>query len=447
MQRFYVNYRKQRNLKLVNYRIMAQVKTFDPRVLELVLMDQKAELDAKRERRLCARPEEALVDLNSTQAQVVIGVRRSGKSTLCFLALEHAGVHYAYVDFDDERLKGLKAEQLNDVLEVLYKIYGDFQYLFLDEIQDIDGWHLFVNRMLRMNMHVIVTGSNAKLLSTELSTHLSGRSKEIYLYPFSFEEYCTMTDVDYTTNTTKAIGFRRAAFDEYMKNGGFPELLHNSDTRAYIRNLVDNILKRDIENRYKIAYKAAFEQMAHHLLNTAPCQVVTTDLSNLFHFKSEHTAKNYLSYLKQAFLLIGVQKYSTKSKFRVAQEKVYPVDVALMNNRDNAFAAENLGWRLETIVLLRLLRKARQEGYDIYYLLERGGECDFLVCNDNRVLQCVQVSYDISAEKTRKRELKGLKLAAQMTGCKNLLLLTDHDYEDATHDGLDIKIRPVHEWQ
>ena len=95
MQRFYVNYRKQRNLKLVNYRIMAQVKTFDPRVLELVLMDQKAELDAKRERRLCARPEEALVDLNSTQAQVVIGVRRSGKSTLCFLALEHAGVHYA----------------------------------------------------------------------------------------------------------------------------------------------------------------------------------------------------------------------------------------------------------------------------------------------------------------------------------------------------------------
>ena len=142
-----------------------------------------------------------------------------------------------------------------------------------------------------------------------------------------------------------------------------------------------------------------------------------------------------------------MQKYSTKSKFRVAHEKVYPVDVALMNNRDNAFAAENLGWRLETIVLLRLLRKARQEGNDIYYLLERGGECDFLVCNDNRVLQCVQVSYDISAEKTRKRELKGLKLAAQMTGCKNLLLLTDHDYEDATYEGLNIRIRPVHEWQ
>ena len=91
--------------------------------------------------------------------------------------------------------------------------------------------------------------------------------------------------------------------------------------------------------------------------------------------------------------------------------------------------------------------KPDKKGTYIYYLLERGGECDFLVCNDNRVLQCVQVSYDISAEKTRKRELKGLKLAAQMTGCKNLLLLTDHDYEDATYEGLNIRIRPVHEWQ
>lgn len=204
--------------------------------------------------------------------------------------MHNHSLKFAYADFDDERLVDLKADQLNDVLEILYKIYGDFQYLFLDEIQNVLGWHLFVNRMLRKKMHVIITGSNAKLLSGELATHLSGRSKEISLYPFSFREFCMMKDVDTERRTTKAEAFRRAAFDEYLKQGGFPELLMIDDNRNYVSSLVDNILKRDIEQRYKIAYKAAFENLAHHLLNVSPAIVVTTDLADLFHFKSEHTA-------------------------------------------------------------------------------------------------------------------------------------------------------------
>ena len=236
---------------------MGRESVIDKRVLELVLLDQKEELESKRAQHLCSRLEESLIDLNSTQAQVVIGVRRSGKSTLCFLALEHAQVKYAYVDFNDERLRGISSEQLNDILEILYKIYGDFNYLFLDEVQDIDGWHLFVNRLLRKNIHIVVTGSNAKLLSSELSTYLSGRSKEIYLYPFSFEEYCGMMQVDFQSKSTKAIGLRRAAFDEYIQQGGFPELIHIADNRSYVRDLTNNILHRDIENRYKISYKAA----------------------------------------------------------------------------------------------------------------------------------------------------------------------------------------------
>ena len=419
----------------------------DTRTLEAILSDQKAEVEARQQETLCHRPEEALVEINSPQAQVVIGVRRSGKSTMCYQALMQKSVHFAYVDFDDERLNGLQAEQLNNVLEVLYKIYGDFQYLFLDEIQDIDGWHLFVNRLLRQHMHVIITGSNAKLLSGELATHLTGRNKEIALYPFSFQEFCEMKGVDAKSVATKATAFRRAAFDEYMQQGGFPELLIIEDKRHYINTLVDNILKRDIEQRYKIVYKAAFEQMAHHLLNISPSIVSTQELTDLFHFKSLHTTKNYIDYLKQAYLLIGVSKYATKSKLRTVQEKLYAVDVAMMNMRDNAFSAENLGWRLETIVLIQLLRKCKLNGWDICYLKDRGSECDFLVCKGNQVQQCIQVSYDISAEKTRKRELKGLKTAAQITGCKNLLLLTDHEYEDSTFEGFDIQIRPVHEWQ
>ena len=418
----------------------------DKRTLEFILTDQQEELETRADEVLCHRQEERLVDIKSTQAQVIIGVRRSGKSTLCYQALRSKGVKFAYADFDDERLMDLQANQLNDVLEILYKIYGDFQYLFLDEIQNVEGWHLFVNRMLRKKMHVIITGSNAKLLSGELATHLSGRNKEIPLYPFSFKEFCTMKEVDTDRRTTKAEAFRRAAFDEYLKQGGFPELLAIDDNKGYVSALVENILKRDIEQRYKIAYKSAFEQLAHHLLNISPAIVVTTDLANLFHFKSEHTAKNYVKYLKEAYMLIGIPKYSQKSKLRTVQEKIYAVDVAMMDQRENAFAGENLGHRLETIVAIQLIRKCKAEGQDVYYLNDRSGECDFVVCKGNQVLQAIQVSYDISAEKTRKREINGLLLAARQTKCENLFLLTDHESEDIEQDGHRMKIQPVYEW-
>ena len=282
-----------------------EIRLIDKKVLEYVLTEQQEELELRAEEKLCHRKEEKRVDLKSTQAQCVIGVRRSGKSTMCYQALHEAGIKYAYADFDDERLEGMGSDQLNDVLEVLYKIYGDFNCLFLDEIQNVDGWHLFVNRMLRKKMKVVITGSNAKLLSGELATHLTGRNKEIALYPFSFAEYCEMKGVDMTRKTTKAEAFRRAAFDEYLKLGGFPELLIMEDSRSYVSTLVENILKRDIEQRYQIAYKAAFEKMAHHLLNVSPAIVVIKDLAGLFHFKSEHTARNYVNYLKEAYMLIG----------------------------------------------------------------------------------------------------------------------------------------------
>lgn len=418
----------------------------DKRTLETILSDQQEELASRTQETLCRRREESQIDMNSSQAQVVIGVRRSGKSTLCYQAILSSGCTYAYVDFDDERLVDIDASQLNDVLEVLYKIYGDFSCLFLDEVQNVEGWHLFVNRMLRRKMHVVITGSNAKLLSGELATHLSGRSKEISLYPFSFSEYCRMKNIDVKSRTTKAEAFRQKAFDDYMRQGGFPELLTIEDNKSYVGALVDNILKRDIEQRYKIAYKAAFEQLAQHLLNVVPCPIVIKDLAKTFGFKSDNTVKNYVKYLEEAYLLIGIQKYSPKSRLRVVQEKVYAVDVAMMDKRDNAFAGDNLGYRLETVVAIHLIRNCKTNGLDVYYLSDRSGECDFVVCRGNRVVQAIQVSYDISSEKTRKREIRGLLLAARQTGCDNLLLLTDHENAEIEESGYRIKIQTVCDW-
>lgn len=418
----------------------------DKRILETILSDQAEELELKKKQKFCRRKEEDLIDPDSPQAQVVIGVRRSGKSTLCYNALIRKGVKFAYVNFDDERLINLTATDLNDVLEVLYKINGDFNYLFIDEIQNIPEWYLFVNRLLRRQIHVIITGSNAKLLSGELATHLTGRHHTINLYPFSFSEYCEAKGIDTMSMSTMAVARRRAVFDDYMRKGGFPELSRVRNERDYINELVRNILQRDIEQRFKVKHVTSFEEMSQHLLNIAPAIVVDKKLKEAFGFGSQHTAKNYVGYLKQAYLLVGLHKYSPKSLQRLTAEKVYPIDVSLMNRRSDAFSGENLGWRLETIVYLELLRRYKSQGFDIYYFSERSGECDFVICEGRKAVVAIQVSYDISNEKTRKREISGLLLAAKKTGCKNLILLTDHSYEDIEAEDHRIAVRPVFDY-
>ncbi len=419
----------------------------DKRIVEQVLSEQYEEMVTMQNVKLCPRKEETQVELDSNMAQVIIGVRRSGKSTLCYNVLKSSNNKFAYVNFDDERLDELQTNDLNTLLEVLYVIYGDFKYLFLDEIQNINGWHLFVNRLLRQRMHIIVTGSNAKLLSGELATHLTGRNDQIELYPFSFAEWCQCKGIETKSKTTKAEALRRAAFDEYLKQGGFPELLHKKNKTRYIGNLVKNILKRDIEQRHKIKYVEAFERLAHHLMNITPVTVVEKELASVVGLKSNHTINNYIGFLKEAYLLLGVKRFSTKSRQRVRAEKLYPVDVSLMDSRPDAFAGENVGWRLETIIYIELLRRNRPKDRDVYYYKSAGGyEADFVVCNNNIVEEIYQVSYDISKEKTRKRELRGLLAASKETLCNNLFLITDFHREEVTVDDKLIKILPAYEW-
>lgn len=419
----------------------------EKRIIEQTLSEQKLELGNLSLKKLCTRLEENLVDLNSDLAQVVIGVRRSGKSTLCYNVLKASGEKYAYANFDDERFEGLTSKDLNAVLEVLYKIYGDFKLLFLDEVQNVMGWHLFVNRILRQGIRVILTGSNAKLLSVELATHLTGRNDKIELFPFSFADYCRYKGVDLESVTTKAEAFRRVAFDEYLKQGGFPELLHKKNRTGYVSNLVESILRRDIEQRRKVKYVRAFEQLANHLLNISPTIVIENDLAKLFKFKSHHTVDNYISYLKEAYLLIGLSKYSNKSKIRVRNEKVYPIDVALMDSREYAMNGENMGWRLETIVFIELLRRNIPSERDVYYFKNPDGyEADFVVCKANKVEEIYQVCYDLSKEKTRNREVRGLLTASKETGCNNLYLITDTERAEVEREGKLIKITPAYEW-
>lgn len=415
--------------------------------IEKVLLEQQDELEALEGEVLIHRPEEDLINLNSKLAQVVIGVRRSGKSTLCFNALRKAGVHYAYANFDDERLEELETKDLDNVLQTLYKIYGKFDHLFLDEIQNIDGWPLFVNRLLRQRLHIIITGSNAKLLSTELATHLTGRHHKIELFPFSFKDWCSIKDVEYTRLTTKNKGLLSKAYEEYFRQGGFPELISGEENpKEYISTLIDNIISQDIKKRYKIRNIDALKRLAHHILNETPTLIVKETLQNIIGIKSERTLGNYLMYLNQTYLISTISKYSSRSRERARNEKSYAIDVAFMDKRENAFSGENLGWRLETIVYLELLRRKAVTENDIYYYQGRSAEADFVVCDGNKTLAVYQVSYDISNDKTRKREIKGCIAGAKATKCDNLFLITDHESEVIEEDGYTIQVVPIWEW-
>ena len=415
--------------------------------IEKVLLEQQDELEALEGEVLIHRPEEDLINLKSKLAQVVIGVRRSGKSTLCFNALKKAGVHYAYANFDDERLEELETQDLDNVLQTLYKIYGKFEYLFLDEIQNIDGWPLFVNRLLRQRIHIIITGSNAKLLSTELATHLTGRHHKIELFPFSFKDWCSIKEVDYTRLTTKNKGLLSKAYEEYFRQGGFPELISGDENpKEYISTLIDNIISQDIKKRYKIRNVDALKRLTHHILNETPTLIVKDTLQKIIGIKSERTLGNYLMYLNQTYLISTISKYSSRSRERARNEKSYAIDVAFMDKRENAFSGENLGWRLETLVYLELLRRKAGTENDIYYYQGRSAEADFVVCDGNKTLAVYQVSYDISNTKTRKREIKGCIAGAKATKCDNIFLITDHESEVIEEDGYTIQVIPIWEW-
>lgn len=418
----------------------------DTRELERVLLDQKEELEALRNKSFCHRLEESQIDLNSNLAQVVIGVRRSGKSTLCFNALEKSKVRYAYVNLDDENLYGLTVKDMNDILQVFYSIYSNFTHLFLDEIQNIKGWHLFVNRMLRKGMHVLLTGSNSKLLSGELASHLTGRHHTIELLPFSFRDWCNYNGIATAPLTTKNMGILMGAFDKYLRQGGFPELLIERNHTSYIDSLFHNIITQDIQKRFNVKYIDSLERLAGHLLNISPAIIVKDKLQEQFGFKSHHTLGNYLSYLAQTYLICKVSKYSNKSRERSVAEKAYAIDVAFMNKRENALAGENLGWRLETIVYLELRRQIKTEEEDIYYFDNGNTEVDFIVCNGNKATGVYQVSYNIENPKTRRREVNGAINAAKTTKCSNVYILTDHQSETIVQNGIKIKAMPVWEW-
>jgi predicted AAA+ superfamily ATPase len=420
----------------------------DEKIILQVLAEQQEEVKGYKPQKWVSRKEESLFEFDTKMAQVVIGVRRSGKSTICHKVLLERGIRYGYVNLDDDRLAKMTTEDLNTVLSCIYQLYGtDVPYLVLDEIQNVDGWYLFVNRLLRTDMHIFVTGSNAKLLSGELATHLTGRYNEIRLYPFSFSEYCDYHQVDTQSITTKAEADRKRAFMDYIHDGGFPEMQGLRNKRAYVQSLIEAILQKDIKKRFRIRDIDALRKLAHHLINNA-CQEVNYDELTKELGMSDKTVKNYVDYLAKAFMIQLLTRHSFKSKERIRNPKAYVVDTGMQGNRSNALAPENLGWRLENVVYIELLRRCAYDFYDVYYYKpdNRAKEIDFVICDKNKVMELIQVAYEIDSQRAYDRETSALIKASGALSCDNLTLISFSQTRDVEIEGKTIHIISALEW-
>ena len=413
---------------------------------EQLIIEQREERDSLPVTAWCDRTDESKFDLNSPLGQVVIGVRRSGKSTLCHKILKNKNIYYAYVNFDDERLCDLKSGQLNELLQALYTVYGEFKYLFLDEIQNVESWHLFVNRLLRQGIRLIITGSNAKLLSGELSTHLTGRYVEIELFPFSFSETLDYKGVNHKAMTTKEIAFRRQAYFDYLKQGGFPEMfsISESQKREYLRTLFQSIIFKDIVRRFNIKYVKALSDISNILLNNISREISYTKISKMLGIKSVHTVQNYFSYLEQAYLFLSVPRFSYKSITRVSNRKIYAIDPAFLSFLPE-ITGSNEGYLLENIVFLELCRRRSNHFFDIYFY-RNSYEIDFVICQSGHIKQLIQVSLTLNNEKTRRREISALIKGADELKCNNLKIITQEEKETIVQDDKTIEIVSVIDW-
>src|SRR4030042_1549461 len=359
----------------------------DLETLKLIINEQKHELDEKFAKENIIRREiQDTIHLTGLkQALVITGIRRCGKSTLAHLLLKKTD--YGYINFDDERLTTLKTEEFNKVLEAFHQLYGDVKTIILDEVQNIPGWELFVNRIQR-SKQIIITGSNSKLLSGELATHLTGRHTDIQLFPFSFKEFLTLKKISYDLYLTKDRAQIAKALNKYIERGGFPE----GETKEYVRTLYNDVITKDIILRHNLKFRKAFQEFAHITLSNFAKEITYSSMRNAINVKSIHTAKNYLKMLEEAFLIINIPKFSFKIKEQVKEpKKTYVLDTGIINAMGFKFS-ENKGRLYENIVCTHLMRiQSQHPELEIYYYKDyQGHEKDFLIKEKAKVKEHTQ---------------------------------------------------------
>jgi predicted AAA+ superfamily ATPase len=376
-----------------------------------------------------------LPQMESSLVKVITGPRRAGKSVFAFQLLQ--GRDFGYVNFDDERLTGVG--DFDELMRSVIAVYGQVTTLLFDEIQNVPSWELIVNRLQRQGYNLVITGSNAHLLSRELGTHLTGRYLEFRLLPFSFREYLTAKGADKADEPMV-----RYHFDAWLHTGGYPEVVvNNTPLETYLPTLFDSILFKDIVRRYRVKYPQKIHELAHYLTTNHSCEYTCNALKGALGFRSTHTVENYVAYLAESFLFFPVERYSTKLKELLkAPRKGYAIDLGLIE-AIKFKQQPDIGRLLENAVAIELFR----QGADFYnYKTASGKETDFVIRTGHTTSELIQVTLETSAPKTLKRELTGILAAAKDLSCKQLTILTGNETWQKEIDGLLVNAQPVWKW-
>ena len=385
--------------------------------------------------------------LRTKLIKLITGPRRAGKSVMALQLLKNQ--NFAYLNFDDDLL--LKHFDENAVIQSLDEVYTGYKHLLLDEIQNLPDWELWVNKLHRRGVNLIITGSNAKLLSHEMASSLTGRYVQISVFPFSFAETIKFHErfmprqYEITPHKT---GNTLSLLKTYMLNGGFPETVLNPGIlKNYLSLLFDSILLKDILKRFRIRQTQQLYDLSNYLLsnytNLYSFNLLKTDLG----FNSVATVQKFVGYLEEPYLFLNLTRYATKIKSQQkSPQKTYIVDNGFVKARSFELSP-NFGRLLENLVFVELLRRNYKPGLELFYYRTRNDrEIDFVVRKGHTVVQLMQVCYDVLNPKTLKRETDALAEASSELSCKNLLIINWDKEELINKNGIEIKLIPAYKW-
>ncbi|MBI3031947.1 ATP-binding protein [Candidatus Woesearchaeota archaeon] len=414
---------------------------FDKDILRKVVMRQKQEILTKQRFVVRDLLDEILKWIKDDRVIILTGVRRCGKSTLLKEVMQNVS-DWCYVNFEDERFLDFMAQDFEVLNEVLIEEYGKINIYFFDEIQNIDKFETFVRRLQDEGKKVIITGSNASLLSKEFGTRLTGRYKPFEVYPFSFKEFLKFRNITLEKNdfyiVEKKVELIKL-FEEYVSLGGLPEYLKNKD-KEYIKTVYENILYKDVITRYSIRKQKIIKELINLLGTNISSQFTYNSLKKTLGLGNAITVKEYISYLSNSYLFFELLKFSYSLKQQLnSPRKIYLVDSAFNQICGTNFS-ENKGKILENMVFIELKRRNNEV---FYYTNEN--ECDFITKKGTKITQAIQVCYVLNKD-NKEREIAGLIEAMDKFKLKTGIMLTHEQTEDIRMKSKKIQVLPIYKW-
>lgn len=385
--------------------------------------------------------------MESDLIKVILGPRRAGKSVFSLMLLKDQP--FAYFNFDDESVYEEKFDY-DELLRELHFVYGETKHILFDEIQNLPKWELFVNRLHREGYNLVLTGSNARLLSKELATALTGRHIPIEILPFSFKEFLRAKKYEVSPDKL-LLPEEKSKFlnllEQYLVNGGYPEVTTKDlDPRGYLDTLFDSLLFKDVVKRHNIRFAEQIDNLGSYLIDNVSSQYTLRKLAGVLDFKSGVTLERYIRYLTDAYIIFSLRRYSYKSGERLkSPKKTYVVDNGFVTAKAIQHSPDK-GKLLESLVFTELIKKGLEPNRDLFYYKTRNDrEIDFVLKNGATVTELIQVAYSMSDPAVERREVKALIEASGELGVENLTILTWDEKREVKKDGVIIKCVPVWE--